>query len=421
MRHNSFALTGSQDVRAKSDNAARRYFKFYINAVAQVLHRGHFAFTARDHINHLRGKLFRDVDGQLFDRLAAHAVNLFINYLRLTYLQLIAFAAHRLDQNGQVKHAAAGNNPFIGRRLLDAQRKIFFQLVLQAIVDVARSAIFALLTKKRRIIDRKEHRHSRLVDRNRRQGLRTIKVANSIADFKIFKPNNGTDVATTNAFNAPATHSLKGVQLFDLDLLHRTIAMSNRNISAIFNHPAMHAPYGNATRIIRVVERSNKHLQRPLISRRRRNCIDNCIEQISNILRRLLPVLAHPVVFSRTIDYGEVQLLLRSVEIAHQVEDHLVNLLGAAIRFVHLIDDNDRLQANLQSLLQDESRLRHRSFKSIDQKQTAIGHIQNTLYLSAEVRVARRVYNVDFSIFIVDGDIFGEDRYTSLALQFIIV
>ena len=183
----------------------------------------------------------------------------------------------------------------------------------------------------------------------------------------------------------------------------------------------MHAPHSDAARIIRVVERSNQHLQRPLIRRRRRDRIDNRIEQVSNILRRLLPVLAHPVVFRRTIDYGEIKLLLRSVEIAHQVEDHLVNLLGAAIRFVHLIDDDDRLQANLQSLLQDEARLRHRSFKSIDQEQTAIGHIQNTLYLSAEVRVARRVYNVDFSISIVDGDIFGEDRYASLALQFIIV
>ena len=150
------------------------------------MHRGHFALTARDHIDHLGSKLFGDVDGQLFDRLAAHAVNLFINYLWLPYLQLIAFAAHRLDQDGQVKHTTAGNNPFIGRRLLDAQRKIFFQLVLQAIVDVARSAIFALLTKKRRIIDRKEHRHSRLVDRNRRQRLRAIEVADRIADFKIF-------------------------------------------------------------------------------------------------------------------------------------------------------------------------------------------------------------------------------------------
>ena len=197
--------------------------------------------------------------------------------------------------------------------------------------------------------------------------------------------------------------------------------MGDRNISAIFNHPAMHAPDGNATRIIRVVERSNKHLQRPLISRRRRNCIDNCIEQISNILRRPLPVLAHPVVFRRTINYGEVQLLLRSIEIAHQVEDHLVNLFGAAVGFVHLIDDDDRLQADLQSLLQDEARLRHRSFKSIDQEQTAIGHIQNTLYLAAKVRVARRVYDVDFSIFIVDRNVFGKDRYTSLTFQFIIV
>ena len=151
--------------------------------------------------------------------------------------------------------------------------------------------------------------------------------------------------------------------------------MDARNISAVFNHSAMHAPHGDAARIIRVVERSKKHLQRPLIRRRRWDRIDNRIEQVSNVLRRLLPVLAHPVVFRRAIDYGEVQLLLRSVEIAHQVEDHLVNLLGAAIRFVHLIDDDDRLQANLQSLLQDESRLRHRAFESVDQKQTAIGHV----------------------------------------------
>ena len=183
----------------------------------------------------------------------------------------------------------------------------------------------------------------------------------------------------------------------------------------------MHAPHSDAARIIRVVERSNQHLQRPLIRRRRRDRIDNRIEQVSNILRRVLPVLAHPVVFRRAIDYGEIKLLLRSVKIAHQVEDHLINLFGAAIRFVHLIDNDDRLQADLQSLLQDEARLRHRSFKSIDQEQTAIGHIQNTLYLAAKVRVARRVYDVDFSVFIVDRNVFGEDRYASLTFQFIIV
>ena len=95
-------------------------------------------------------------------------------------------------------------------------------------------------------------------------------------------------------------------------------------------------------------------------------------------------------------------MLLRCIEVAHEVEHHLVNFLGAAVGFVHLVHHHDGLQPDLQGFLQHEARLRHRAFEGIDEQQAAVGHIEYALHLAAEVGVSRGVYDVDFSAFIVN-------------------
>ena len=89
----------------------------------------------------------------------------------------------------------------------------------------------------------------------------------------------------------------------------------------------------------------------------------------------------------------------------HEVEHHLVNLLGATVGFVDLIHHYDGFQTDLKGLLKHKACLGHRALEGIDEQQAAVGHIEHTLYLATEVGVARSVDDIDFRTFPIDGNI----------------
>ena len=61
-------------------------------------HRNHLALAAGYHVDDFRRVFLGDVDGEKFDGLTLFAVDFLDDYLWLTYLQLISFAAHCLDE-----------------------------------------------------------------------------------------------------------------------------------------------------------------------------------------------------------------------------------------------------------------------------------------------------------------------------------
>ena len=76
----------------------------------------------------------------------------------------------------------------------------------------------------------------------------------------------------------------------------------------------------------------------------------------------------------------------------------------------------------LERLAQHESRLRHRPLECVDQEQHAVRHLQDALDLSTEIRVPRRVDQVDFvfiavGIGVVNGAVLTQDRDAALPLQ----
>ena len=159
MSHDCLALTGSENIGTKTDDTTRRNIELDVYTLALTLHRGHLALTAGNHINHLRCKLLRHIDGELFYRLMLLAINLLINNLGLTNLKLIALATHGLDKHREVQHTTARNNPLISRILewCYTQSKVLLELFLQTIVDVARGNKLTLLTEEWRIVDHEEH------------------------------------------------------------------------------------------------------------------------------------------------------------------------------------------------------------------------------------------------------------------------
>ena len=70
-------------------------------------------------------------------------------------------------------------------------------------------------------------------------------------------------------------------------------------------------------------------------------------------------------------------------------------------------------------MTQHHAGLRHRSFDSIDQQKAAVGHPKHALDLAAEIRMTRRVDNVELHPLVADGCGLGEDRDALLTLEII--
>ena len=215
------------------------------------------------------------------------------------------------------------------------------------------------------------------------------------------------------------SHTLEGVQLLDACLLLRSVTMTYSNVHAVSKGSAVYASHGNTACIVAVVERCDEHLRCSLYLPWGWYDLYNLVKQIVDVVGRLVPLLCHPSVLCRTIDNGEVELVLSSVEREHKVEHHLVDLLGTAIGLVNLVDYHDGLQSELQSFLQYEARLRHRPLKGIDEQQTTIGHIEHTLNLTTKVGVTRGVEDVYLYSFPVYGYVFRKNGNATLAFQIV--
>ena len=209
--------------------------------------------------------------------------------------------------------------------------------------------------------------------------------------------------------------------LLYLGALLAAVAMDDGNVHAFAQSATVHTAYGNTAGIVGVVQAGNEHLRRTLQLMGSRYMLQNLVKEVGDILGGSTPVLAHPVVLCRTIDHGEVQLLLRSIEVAHQVEYHFVNLLGTAIGLVHLINHHKGFQTYLQCLLQHKTCLWHGTLKGVHQKDTSVCHVQYALHLATKIGVTRGVDDINFCVAIHDGHVLGQDGYTTLTFQFVVV
>ena len=322
-----------------------------------------------------------------------------------------------------MQHTTSAYYPSVGITFgcFHSQGQVLLQFLGQTVSNVAAGAVFTFLSKEGRVVDGEEHTHSRLVYADRRQWLWVLEVTDGISNLEVLQAHNGTDVTTRDLLSFLAAHTRKGVQFLDFCLLLAAVAMGNSDVHTLLQGAPVYATHGNTSCIVAIVEAGNQHLRRTLQHFGSRNILQNAVQQVSNIIRRLAPVLAHPSVLGRAIDNGEVQLVLCGIQVAHQVEDHLVHLFGSTVGLIHLVDDHHRLQTYLQGLLQHEACLRHRTLEGIHQQQAAVGHIQHTLHLATEIAMPRSVDNIDLCVLIVNTNVLRKDGDSALTLQLIVI
>ena len=193
--HDGFALGGAHQAVAQADQAPRRDQELEMGIGPLHVHLGHLAAPGSGELDHRADVAVRNVDHQEFVGLAHLAVDLAEDDLGLADGQLVSFAPHRLDQDGKVKQAPAGDDERVAVVAgLDPQGHVRLELALEPIVQVPRGEILAL-AGQRRVVDGEEHRERRLVDLDPRQGDRLIGIGDGVADVDGALADDGDDVA----------------------------------------------------------------------------------------------------------------------------------------------------------------------------------------------------------------------------------
>ena len=226
------------------------------------MHCHHLTLAASHHVDHLRSELFGHVNHEFFDRFVTNAINLMINHLRLSHLQFVTFATHRFYKHRKVQHTTTRNNPAVGvSALFHTKCQVLLEFFLQTFVDVTRCTELTFLTKERRIVNGKKHRHRRFVNGNSGKRFWIFKVRDGVANLKLFQTNHGANVTTRHSSSLLASHTLKGLEFLDFGLFHRSIAVRNGDVHTLGDGATMHTTDSDTPCVVRIVERSDEQLR----------------------------------------------------------------------------------------------------------------------------------------------------------------
>ncbi len=192
------------------------------------------------------------------------------------------------------------------------------------------------------------------------------------------------------------------MEFFDPLARHCAVFLAETEFLPFADCASVHASHCDTSHIIAEVKTCDEHLRIALKLCGSRDIVDYRIKHRGDVLFRLTPVRRHPVLLRRTVYRRKIKLVFRSVEIEHQVENHFIHFIGTTVRLVNLVYHNNRLQTHLNSFLQHETSLGHRSLECIYKQQTAVCHIEHTLHLTSEIRVSGSVYDIDLRALIID-------------------
>ncbi len=286
---------------------------------------------------------------------------------------------------------------------------------------MSRGDVLAIAAEEGAVVDGEGHRHRGFVYGYARQRLRVVDIGHCIADFKSFDAHQCANIAAADLADTLAAHTLKDMQFLDTLARDAAVLAHQGYIHTLAQSAAVYASHCYTAYVIAVIQRSDQHLCVTFKRLRRRDVLNNSVQQRQDIVCGFAPVRTHPTLLGRAEKCREIELIFCGIKIEHQVENHLLHLFGATIGLIHFVYDDNGLKSYLKRFLKNETRLGHRPFESIDQQKAAIGHIEHALHFAAEIGVSRSVYNVDFCPFVIDGDVFGEYCYAALALKVIAV
>ena len=149
------------------------------------------------------------------ERLVALAVDLADDDLGPADLQLVALAAHGLDEHGELQLAAAGDlddvgRVGLGRRLIDTLPSTSRSRRSRR---WRRGEVLAVLAGERRGVDAEGHAQHRLVDREAGQRHGVGRVGEGVADLDLGEAGDDEQVAGDELVDLDAADAREAMQL----------------------------------------------------------------------------------------------------------------------------------------------------------------------------------------------------------------
>ena len=418
--HDALAAGVGEELAAIAEQAAGRHDELQPHA-ALAIHGDERAAATADLVDHRAGELGGHVAHQPLHGLALLAIDVLVQHHRLGHGELIALAAHGLDEDGQVQLAAPVHPEGVGAlRLLHAQADVGQCLLLQTRAQVAGGDIGALGAGEGAVVDAEGHGDGGLVDLHEGQRLGHGRRADGVADQQVREAGHGHDVAHLGALGV---HPLQSVELEQARQPRRggdeggVVDAADSHLAGV-DAAALDAAHADAAHVVVVVDGGDQQLQRAFrVALGRRDVRKDCVEQGPQVGAGLAPVGAGCAGAAGGVDDGAVQLLVAGVQVDQQLQRLVHHLVTPRVGPVGLVHHDDDLQIQLQRLLQHEAGLGHGALEAVHQQKHAGDHLQHALHLAGEVRVAGGVHDVDLHAVVVHGGVLGQDRDAALALQ----
>ncbi len=209
---------GAADERvAEADEAARRHVEVDAHvAVVVGVHAGHLRLAAGEGLDEEAGRGFGRFDVELLERLFEAALGVVEDDLGAGDRELVALAAHGLDEDGEVQLAAAADDELLGAvAVFDAEGDVGLDFAVEAFAELAAGDELALAARERRVVHAEGHLHRRLFDGDDGQRLGDGRVGDGFADEDVGDAGEGDDVAGGRLLELDAAETLEAERLDD--------------------------------------------------------------------------------------------------------------------------------------------------------------------------------------------------------------
>ena len=284
-RHDALALGVGEELVAVTEQAARGDQEFELHAAADRRHLGEVALAGAELFDDCADILLRHVAHKAFDGLALLAVDHLIQDARGRDLELIAFAAHGLDEDGQ-RHFAAARDVERVRRALelgDAERNVLERFAEETVAQLARGDKLTLTSGVGRVVDGERHLHRGGADLDERERLDALGRADRIADRDVADAGQADDVARGGLGDGVLGKALKFVHGDGLGLLRcgvGVVVVADHDLLVLLERAALDAADGHAADILVVVNGGDEHLERRVhIGLRRGDILKDRVKQ----------------------------------------------------------------------------------------------------------------------------------------------
>ena len=319
-----------------------------------------------------------------------------------------------------MKLTTAGNLEGIGRiGILYTEGYVGLELTHQTVTDMTGSNELTLLTGERGVVNDEVHRDRRfgdLLERNRR----SLTGDDGITYVEILDTGNRNDLTAVCLIDIDSCETIEGIELRDTytGTLVRIVVVYDIGLLIQLQGTVIDLTNTDTSDELVVIDGGHQHLGIGIrITLRCRDVIENRLEERLHGGGIIIETSLREALLRGCIQERAVKLLVGRIEIHHQLENLILDLGRTCLRLIDLVDNDHNRKTQIQGLLQYETGLWHRSLEGIDQEDRTIYHLEDTLYLTTEISVARGIDDVDLRALIVNGCVLRENGDTSLTLD----